>query len=222
MFDIRKLLFRGASVAASVPEDVRAALSAWQALPEPAMDEVHFHVRYVVVDITTSGARASDELLLGITALGIQRGGTIQPADAIALDFSAAENDSAAVDRQLMAFLQFVGKSPLVTYHSPFILPFLQRAFKERLGVDFQPQNLDLAWLLPALFEEVSCQPAALDQWLAWLGMTSDGRRAAMSNTLILARLFQRILVRAVDKEIDTAARLAEESSATSFLRRTS
>jgi DNA polymerase-3 subunit epsilon len=50
--------------------------------------------------------------------------------------------------------------------------------------------------------------------------MTTEGRRAAMSNTLVLARLFQRILVRAVGKEVITAARLLEESNASSFLRR--
>ena len=47
------------------------------------------------------------------------------------------------------------------------------------------------------------------------------GRRDAMDNTLMLARLFQMLLVRAGDKEIDTAQRLIEESRASSFLRRT-
>lgn len=220
MFGIGKLLFRGAAQAANLSDEMRQVLSAWQASPEPSLSEAHFHVRYVVVDISTSGTRPDDDQLLGICAVGIQRGGVVLPDDAVSFDFSDQDNDSAAVDRQLMAFLQFVAKAPLVSYHSPFVVAFLQRAFKERLGIDFQPKNLDLAWLLPDMFEEISAKPMPLDQWLSSFSMFSEGRRAAMSNTLMLARLFQRVLVRAVKKEITTASRLLEESSASTFLRR--
>lgn len=220
MFGIKNFLFRGGAIAASVPDDVRAALAVWQAMPAPNFNEAHFHVRYLVVDITTSGSRPEADQLLGISAIGLQRGGAIQPNDAISLDFSGMENDSAAVDRQLMAFLQFVAKGPLVSYHAPFVIAFLQRAFKERLGIDFSPPSVDLAWLLPSMFDEKSVGPAPLDQWLEWFGMTSEGRRAAMTNTLVLARLFQRVLVRTVGKDVNTAAQLLEESNASSFLRR--
>ena len=61
-----------------------------------------------------------------------------------------------------------------------------------------------------------------LDHWLEIFGMGGgDGRRDAMANTLLLGRLFQMLLVRAVGKQIDTAARLVDESRASSFLRRT-
>lgn len=220
MFGIKNFLFRGATMAATLPDDVREALAAWQQAPEPALNEAHFHVRYVVVDVTTTGGRLEQDLLLGVSAVGVSRGGEVQPDDAVSLNFSGMENDSDAVDRQLMAFLQFVGKAPLVVYHSPLVLGFLQRAYRERLGIDLQPANIDLAWLLPNLFDEKSSAPAPLDQWLEWFGMTSDGRRDAMTNTLVLARLFQRLLVRAAGKSIDTAARLLEESSASSYLRR--
>jgi len=42
-----------------------------------------------------------------------------------------------------------------------------------------------------------------------------------MENTLMLARIFQMLLVRATGKQIDTAAQLIDESRASSFLRRT-
>ena len=42
-----------------------------------------------------------------------------------------------------------------------------------------------------------------------------------MTNALVLARIFQMVLVRAIDKEILTAEDLIEESRATVFLRRT-
>lgn len=229
MFGIKNFLFRGVSIAADVPDDVRQGILDWQAQPEPVLSEAHFHVRYVVVDVTTSGNKPESDQLLAISAVGIQRGGAIQPDDAIYIDFSGMENGVAAtmettagprVDRQLLAFLQFVAKAPLVTYHSPFVQAFLHRAFKERLGIDFEPKTIDLAWLLPSMFEEKTAKPVPLDQWLNWFEMQSEGRRAAMANTLMLARLFQRLLVRAVNKDIGTAALLLEESSASSFLRR--
>lgn len=218
MFGIRKLLFRGQSAAASIPDDVRSALQAWQAQPAPATDDSHFHARYVVVDIATSGPRPDHDHLLAISAIGMTQGGIVQAGDAIFLDFSGTENDVAAVDRQLMAFLQFHAKSPLITYHAPYVMAFLQRAFRERLGIDFQPATLDLAWLLPAMFEEKSAKPVPLDQWLHWFEMMSEGRRDSMANALVLARLFQRLLVRAASKNLNTPDALLHEAAASSFL----
>jgi DNA polymerase-3 subunit epsilon len=155
--------------------------------------------------------------------------GSIQPEDACFIDFSAMQGDDAAgmemagpgVDRQLMAFLQFIGKSPLVTYHVPYVGAFLQRAFKERLGVDFQPNWVDLAWLLPSMYGDKSQVVMPLDHWIEVLGLDGGvGRRNAMENTLLLARIFQMLIVRAVGKNIDTAAQLVDESSASTFLRR--
>jgi DNA polymerase-3 subunit epsilon len=61
-----------------------------------------------------------------------------------------------------------------------------------------------------------------LDDWLDRLGIHSQGsgRRDAMNNALVLARLLQMVLLRAVDKEILTAKQLVEESQATVFMRR--
>lgn len=218
MFSLKKLLSRHAS--ANLPADLQQALSAWQALLE-ALDAGHFHARYVVVDITTSGFKLDEDDLLGITALGVAQGGCVQPGDAIALDFTGPAMTDELLDRQLVAFLQFIGKAPLVTYHTPFVGPFLQRALKDRLGIDFQPACIDLAWLLPSMFEEKDHTLRPLDHWLELFGMESEGRRDAMTNTLLLARLFQRLLVRAKAKGIDSAGRLLEESRASSFLRRT-
>lgn len=120
-----------------------------------------------------------------------------------------------------MAFLQYVAKAPIVTYHIPYVGGFLQRTFKERLGIDFQPQWVDLAWLLPSLFEEKERNVMPLDYWIETFGLDlGSGRRSAMENTLMLARIFQMLLVRANGKDIDTAAQLIEESRASRRLRR--
>ena len=84
-----------------------------------------------------------------------------------------------------------------------------------------QPDCIDLAWLLPSLFDDKAQSLQPLDHWLEAFGMAAEGRRDSMANALVLARLMQRLLVRATNKEIDTAAKLVEESKASSLLRRT-
>ena len=220
-FGLKNFGFKGrAGAPENLPENVRQALESWRASPAPALDEPHFHTRYVVIDVATSGPRAEEDGLLGISAVGLQAGAVVA-ADAFALDLSREESDEAAVDSQLMAFLAYAAKAPLVTYHAPFVSGFLQHVFRERLAVDFQPQWIDLAWLLPSLFKDKSPTVRPLDDWLEILAIDNGGRRDTMTNTLMLARLFQMLLVRANDQEILTAGKLIEESKSASFLRRT-
>ena len=217
-FGLKSFGFKGrAGAPANLPDSVRQALESWRASPAPALDEPHFHTRYVVIDVATSGPRAEEDGLLGISAVGLQVG-SIAAADAFALDFAA---DDPTVDSQLAAFLTYAAKAPLVTYHAPFVGGFLQHVYRERLAVDFQPQWIDLAWLLPSLFKDKSPTVRPLDEWLEILAIDSGGRRDTMTNTLMLARLFQMLLVRANDQKILTAGNLIEESKSASFLRRT-
>ncbi len=217
-FGLKSFGFKGrAGAPENLPENVRQALESWRASPAPALDEPHFHTRYVVIDVATIGPRAEQDGLLGISAVGLQVG-SVAAADAFALDFSA---DDPTVDSQLAAFLTYAAKAPLVTYHAPFVGGFLQHVYRERLAVDFQPQWIDLAWLLPSLFNDKSPTVRPLDEWLELLAIDSGGRRDTMTNTLMLARLFQMLLVRANDQKILTAGNLIEESKSASFLRRT-
>jgi DNA polymerase-3 subunit epsilon len=215
-----KNLFRGKSAVSDLPADIQQALTDWRAAPGAKLAEPHYHTRYVVVDVKTSGFNPEQDQLLGISAIALTQGGCILPDDVISLDFSDQETESVAVNRQLVAFLQFAAKAPLVCYHWPFVSAFLQRAYKENLGLDFQPDAIDLAWLLPSLFEDKAQSVQPLDHWLEAFGMDADGRRDSMANALALARLMQRLLVRATDKEIDTAGKLVEESIAALALRR--
>jgi DNA polymerase-3 subunit epsilon len=216
---LKKFLFRGgAQSPADLAPDVAAALAAWRASKPPVLDDPHFLTRYVVLDIAASGTRPDEDSLLGITAVAV-RAGAVSPADAFAFEIGE-DADPAAVDRGLAAFLNFAAKAPLVVFHSPFVAAFLQRVFKDRLAVDFQPRWIDLAWLLPSMFPERATQPVALDDWLEMFGIGSGGRRDTMDNTLVLARLFQKLLVRANEKEILDANKLVEESQAATSLRR--
>jgi DNA polymerase III subunit epsilon len=221
MFSLTKLLSRGGP-ATPLSEEVREALDVWEKRPVPSLDDVHFYTRYVVLDIISSGMNPSSDKLISIAANTVQRG-MILPGDSLFIDFSESENDAAAVNRQLAAFLQFVGKGPLVTYHVPFVGGFLQHVVKTRLGVDFEPPWIDLAWLLPSMFSDKGDGLMPLDNWIEAFGLAAgSGRRGAMENTLMLARVFQMLIVRAAGKGIVTATGLIDESQASIALRRTS
>lgn len=220
MLGFKKFLFKDES-AVALSEEVQLALAAWRESPAPGLDEAHFQTRYVVLDIACSGVNPETDRLLSIAASTVRQAKII-PEDSIFIDFSAAETDRAAVDRQLMAFLQFVGKAPLVTYHVPFVGGFLRRTLKERLGVEIDPPWVDLAWLLPAMFREKGHSIMPLDYWIEAFGLDAgSGRRSLMENTLMLARIFQMLIVRAKGKEVDTASGLVDESRASIVLRRT-
>jgi DNA polymerase-3 subunit epsilon len=219
---LKRLLGRGAGKGpAGLDAGAREIVESWRASTAPTLDDPHFLTRYVVVDVATTG-QGDDATLAGIVGLGV-RGGAILPADAFACDITAGDGDPLAVDRSLAAFLTYAAKAPLVTFHSPFVAGHLQKLYHDRLGVDFQPRWIDLAWLLPSLFPERAAKPVALDDWLEMLGIGAGrgGRRDTMSNALVLGRLFQMLLVRANDKDVLTAAQLIEESQAATRLRRT-
>ena len=215
-FGLGKLFKGGGAASASLPDDLRQELEAWRGCPAPALDAPHFHTRYVVLDIATSGPRAGEHDLKGLAAVGM-RAGAIAASDAFALDLSG---DAATVDRQLLDFLQYAAKAPLVTYHVSYVSSFLERIYKERLDLDFQPQWIDLTWLLPSMFRERADEPLPLDDWLDLFGLAGGGRRDTMANTLMIARLFQILLARATTLEILNAGMLVEESKSASFLRR--
>ena len=150
MLGLKKFLFRGGAPT-SLPDDVQASLEAWRRSAAPAMDELHFHTRYVVVDIVSSGTDPDSDKLLGLAATSVWKG-AVQPDDTFYVDFSTLDGEGAAVDRQLTAFLLFAAKAPLVTYHIPYVGGFLQRAFNVALNVIFNPQWIDLAGFLPDNF----------------------------------------------------------------------
>ena len=60
-FGLKSFGFKGrAGAPANLPDSVRQALESWRASSAPALDEPHFHTRYVVIDVATSGPRAED------------------------------------------------------------------------------------------------------------------------------------------------------------------
>jgi DNA polymerase-3 subunit epsilon len=222
MLGLKKFLFKGGSPS-HLPDDVGASLAAWRDSPAPPFDELHFHTRYIVVDIVSSGPQPDSDRLLGIAATSLRRG-SIQPDDTFYVDFSTQDGENATVDRQLMAFLLFAAKGPLVTYHVPYVGGFLQRAFNGSGWASISSRSGSImAWLLPSMFEEKGHTVMPLDS-LGWSAFSLTGggaRRDAMANTLLLGTH----LPDAAGPCRQQAGRhsgqqLVDESRASSFLRR--
>ncbi len=220
MLKFTKKLFGGGIASPALPDDVAQALDLWRNMPAAPRDGAHFHTRYVALDVATAGLQAEDDALLGIAGVGIVRGGLVLPDDAFALDLPSEEPLAADQNaRQLMAVLQFSNKAPLVTYQAPFVGGFLEKALADGLGVNFQPEWIDLAWLLPDLFSEKIDEQVSMDVWLGAFGIEIPGRRDALSDALAMARLFQVALPRAVERGADTPGKLVDIAKARRWLR---
>lgn len=218
MFGIKKFLF-GDGLNENLPADVKSAVSAWQTQEAAALESSHFLTRYVVIDIASDGLDPEGDRLTGIAATVVHQG-IVSPEQSIYVDLTNADERVQA--RQLAAFLRFIGKSPLVSYHVAFVSAFLQNLLRKRLGIAFAARWVDLAWLLPAMFDEISHKPMPLDDWLTAFGLdVGEGRRSPSENNLMLARLLQMLMVRAHAKGVDGVEALIGESKASSHLRRT-
>ena len=204
----------------------RAALAAWQALPEAAHDLPHGRQRYVVVDVETSGLDMKRDRLIAIGAVAVQ-GGTIDFADAFQVvlqqsEASSTENilihgigageqrDGVEPAAALLAFLDFVGKSPLVAYHAFFDEAMLAKAMRAHLGQVPGFFWLDLAWVLPELFPDFRRDGrVALDDWLTYFGIENIQRHNAVSDAYATACLLQIAGARGTARGSESAAAFA-------------
>ena len=218
----------------AVPEH-RAALAAWQALPEAALELPHARQRYVVVDVETSGLDMKRDRLIAIGAVAVQGGG-IDFADAFQIvlqqrEASSTENilihgigageqrDGVEPAAALLAFLDFVGKSPLVAYHAFFDEAMLAKAMRAHLGQVPGFFWLDLAWVLPELFPDFRRDGrVALDDWLTYFGIENIQRHNAVSDAYATACLLQIAGARGTARGSDSAAAFARIEKARRWL----
>jgi len=218
MLELGKL--RGALGAPAVPlsPQAAAALAVWQASPAEDEGKPHFAVRYVSLDIATTGLRPGQDRLTALAAVGIRQG-AISGDDAAAYDLPGSGSESLDVAEHLAGFLAYLGKGPLLTYQAAFVDAFLRRAIGEHLGVDFSPQWIDLAWVLPEFFGQ-NASAATLDDLLAIFNIRLPGRREAMSDAVAVARLFLAAQAEATRRGIDTPKKLREIESRRRWLGR--
>jgi DNA polymerase-3 subunit epsilon len=191
--------------------------------------------RYIVVDVETSGLDMRRDSLISIGAVEIvggklvvgrgfygilrQERGSSRENILVHGIGSAKQEQGEPPGQLLMSFLEYVGSSPLIAFHSPFDQGFLRKAIRKRLGLPFANPFLDLAWLLPGLFGAPKGKRWGLDDWLEQFGLQVIHRHSADADALAAAQLFLRAVPAARNRGLTSfqdlsRLALAEEQAA--------
>lgn len=176
----------------------------------------------MVVDVESSGLDMKRDRLISIGAVALVDG-CLDFSDAFQVvlrqdQVSAHENilihgiggsaQSEGVEPvdALLAFLNYVGKAPLVAYHAFFDQAMIDKAMAEYLGVNPGMTWIDLAWVLPDFFSYRRDARVALDDWLQFFGIENILRHNAVSDAYATAKLLQVAIAGGVPKGADSPA----------------
>jgi DNA polymerase-3 subunit epsilon len=180
-------------------------LSAWHELPETGKKSTFEHLRCVVLDVETTGLNLVKDTLISIGAVAVVNS-RIVLADSFYVVLQQRESSrkenilihgiSGSVQREgetpadaLLAFLEYLGKDPLVAFHVKFDETMIRRAMRQYLGISFKPSWLDLAYVMPALFPDLMHSHRGLDDWSSHFKIRNEDRHNAVADALATAQL---------------------------------
>jgi len=180
-------------------------LASWRELPEVERTAAFDHTRFVVVDVETTGLNLLTDTLISIGAVAVVNG-RIALGDSFSVVLQQRESSrkenilihgiSGSAQREgvppadaLLAFLEYLGKSPLVAFHVAFDETMIRRAMRQYLGISFKRPWLDLAYVLPALYPDLMRVHRALDDWASHFDIRIDDRHNAVADALATAEL---------------------------------
>jgi DNA polymerase III subunit epsilon len=180
-------------------------LVSWRALPEIDRRATFDDTRFVVLDVETTGLNLMTDTLISIGAVAVVNG-RVALADSFSVVLQQRESSrkenilihgiSGSAQREgvppadaLLAFLEYLGKSPLVAFHVAFDETMVKRALRQYLGVSFKHPWLDLAYVLPALYPDLTRSHRALDDWANHFDIHNDDRHNALADALVTAQL---------------------------------
>jgi DNA polymerase-3 subunit epsilon len=188
-------------------------LASWRMLPEIDRTATFDHTRFVVVDVETTGLNLMTDTLISIGAVAVVNGRiALGESFSVVLqqhEISRKENIlihgiSGSAQREgvlpadaLLAFLEYLGKSPLVAFHVAFDETMIKRALRQYLGISFKHPWLDLANVLPALYPDLTRNHRALDDWSNHFDIRNDNRHNAVADALATAQLLLVSIVQA-------------------------
>lgn len=201
-------------------------LAAWQALPPVELKAPVGESRYVVVDVETTGLNLIQDRLISIGAVAVVNG-KIALGDSfyvVLQQRSASDRDnillhgintSAQLEGEppvdaLLAFLEYLGKSPLVAFHVTFDETMIKRALRDYLGYNLKHPWLDLAYVMPGLHPPLARKLRALDDWIGQFHIRIDARHNALADALATAQLLQVAHAHAAQKSISSYAELQD------------
>jgi len=211
---------------------VAGRVEVWRRRPAASLSEPHRALRYVVVDVETSGLDTRADRMIAIGAVGVERG-QLRVGDTFAAVLrqrraSDADNilihqiggkaqlSGAEPSKALLGILDFAGKAPLVAFRAEFDRAMLERACKQELGFRPAVPWIHLACLLPALFQTTDCY--SLDEWLAHFHYEAVDRHDALSDAWVTAELLLIALATAERVAMGTASALLATQRAQRWL----
>lgn len=222
--------------ARNLPEEAAARVRRWRALAEHERGRPAPAGRWVVVDVESSGLDAVNDSLIAVGALAVVDGAIDladsfeailrQPApsadDNIEVHGIGGEEQAGGEDPRLAlaAFLDFVGKDPLVAFHAPFDSTMLRRAIDRHLGLAFQRPWLDLADVAPLAWPKYASRLSGLDDWLEAFSIPVAFRHRAIADCLATAQLLLMVLPHASSIGAPTAGELVALSDSSRWLSR--
>jgi DNA polymerase III subunit epsilon len=219
---------------AALPRDLARRIERWRGLPEYERGRPPASGRWVVVDVESSGLDAVNDSLIAIGALAVADG-QVDLADSFEVILrqaapSAADNievhgiggteqtEGEDPREALVAFLDFIGKDPLVAFHAPFDSTMLRRAVDRHLGVSFRRPWLDLADIAPLVWPKYASRLSGLDDWLETFSIPVAHRHRAIADCLATAQLLLMVLPSSPGIGASTAGSLVSLSGADRWL----
>ncbi len=193
-------------------------LAAWSVLPKVDIKTPVVESRYVVVDVETTGLNLMSDRLISIGAVAVVNG-RIDFGDSfyIVLQQQAASErgnillhgigtaeqlEGIPPAEALLAFLEYLGKSPLIAFHVTFDETMIKRALRDYLGLNFKHSWLDLAYVMPGLNPPLARKYRALDDWIGHFEIRIDVRHNAFADAFATAQLFQVAFAQGIKKKI--------------------
>ncbi len=200
--------------------------------PELAVDAAK--LRWVVVDVESSGLNPYKDHLLSIGAVAIQDG-QIRLDDGFETVLQQSHaSDTANIlvhgiggqrqvageppDFALTRFLEYCGKDPIIAFHAAFDKALIGRALNGVLGIDLASRWLDLVYLAPALLPEDKARCHDLDDWTACFGIVNQDRHNAVADALATAELFLALIQKARLRAMNQAIELIKQAEAQRWL----
>jgi DNA polymerase-3 subunit epsilon len=201
-------------------------LADWQGRPASDLGIAFDAARYVVVDVESTGLDLNKDRLIAIGAVVVE-GGRIVLGDSFEVVLrqeQVSDRDNILVHgiggqaqqsglppvEALLAFLDYLGKSPLVAFHVTFDETMIKRALRTYLGLDFKHPWVDLAYVMPGLLPEYARKYRALDHWTGHFAIANFARHSALADALATAQLLQCGLKLAPGRKAHTYKQLQE------------
>ncbi|SFJ05083.1 DNA polymerase-3 subunit epsilon [Pseudomonas guineae] len=210
------------------PALTEAQLERRQQLAEAApLDNRTLQQRFVVLDLETSGLNMRRDVVLSIGAVVIensaidlsqqfectmQREGHQASASTLIHGIAPSEIAMGAEPAEaLLAFMEFVGDSPLLAFHAEFDQRMLARALKQSLGYRLQHAFFDVAEIAPLLCPKAGVGNAGLDAWTQHFGLQVQQRHHASADALVTAELALILFSKARQQELDSLPALQQQ-----------